>query len=93
MSIIEFLLMLIVAGICGGIGQSIVGFSRGGCAASTALGLVGALLGTWLARQMDLPELLVVHFGEQPFPIVWSIIGAALFVAIISLLSGRTHRG
>jgi len=31
----------------------------------------------------------VVSFGRQPCPILWSIIGAALFVALIHLVSRR----
>ena len=89
MNLIEFLLLLLVAGICGSIGRSIVGISRGGCLVSIALGFVGALLGTWIARQAQLPELLNLEFGDQPFPVIWSIIGAAIFVAVLSLISGR----
>lgn len=89
MTIIDFLLLLLVAGVCGSLAQAIVGYSRGGCLVSVALGLIGALLGAWLARTLKLPELLEVQFGDQPFPIVWSIIGASLFVAVLCLLSGR----
>lgn len=92
MSFVEFLVLLLVAGICGGIAQAIVGFSRGGCLVSIALGLVGALLGAWLARTTNLPELLTVQIGDKAFPIVWAIIGASLFVAVIALLSGRRRR-
>jgi uncharacterized membrane protein YeaQ/YmgE (transglycosylase-associated protein family) len=86
---LEFLGMLIVAGICGGIAQSVVGYSHRGCLVSILLGFVGALLGTWIARQMNLPELLTITFGNESYPVIWSIIGASLFVAILSLLSGR----
>jgi hypothetical protein len=41
----------------------------------------------WLARLAGLPELLSLRFGDQPFPVVWSIIGAALFVAVLSLIA------
>lgn len=92
MTILEFLLLLLVAGICGGIAQSIVGYSHGGCLVSIALGLIGALFGSWLATQMNLPVLFSIQFGDQPFPILWSIIGAALFVAILALLSGGRAR-
>jgi hypothetical protein len=47
------------------------------------------VLGMWLARQLGLPELFAIQIGTTSFPIVWSIIGAALFVAIISLLTRR----
>lgn len=84
-----FLLLLLIAGVCGSLAQTLVGYSHGGCMASIALGLVGAIVGTWLARVVGLGELLVVQIGGQSFPIVWSIIGAALFVAILSLFTSR----
>ena len=90
MSILDFLLLLLIAGVCGAIGQAIVGFSRGGCLVAIALGFIGALLGVFLARNLNLPEPLPINFGgEMTFPVVWSIIGAALFVAVISLLTRR----
>jgi uncharacterized membrane protein YeaQ/YmgE (transglycosylase-associated protein family) len=89
MSLIDLILLLLVAGVCGAIGQRIGGYSRGGCFASIALGFIGALLGIWLARTMSLPELLAIEIGGQTFPVIWSIIGAALFVAILGFLSAR----
>jgi uncharacterized membrane protein YeaQ/YmgE (transglycosylase-associated protein family) len=89
MTLIDVLLLLLIAGICGSLGQAIAGFSRGGCLVSIALGFVGALLGMWLARKMGLPELFPVQIGTTTFPIVWSIIGSTLFVAIVALISRR----
>jgi uncharacterized membrane protein YeaQ/YmgE (transglycosylase-associated protein family) len=87
MSFIDFLILLIVAGLCGAIGQAISGYSRGGCVVSIAIGFVGALIGTWLARELDLPEIFVLDLGTTRFPIVWAIIGSTLFVALIGLLA------
>ena len=87
MTIVDFVLLLIVAGVCGAVAQSLVGFSRGGCAVAIALGFIGALLGTWLARLLQLPEIFAITIGTQRFPIIWSIIGAALFAAVLSLFS------
>jgi uncharacterized membrane protein YeaQ/YmgE (transglycosylase-associated protein family) len=93
MTVVEFLVLLLVAGICGSIGQAIAGYSRGGCLVSIALGLIGALLGYWIANALGLPELIVVQIGEQPFPVIWSMIGSALFVAVLSLFTrGRDRR-
>lgn len=92
MSLLDLLLLLLVAGICGSIAQGIVGYSRGGCLTSIVLGFIGALLGTWLARQANLPELLTLEFGTQTFPVIWSVIGGALFVAVLCLISGRGRR-
>jgi uncharacterized membrane protein YeaQ/YmgE (transglycosylase-associated protein family) len=89
MTFLEFLLLLLVAGICGGLAQGLVGYSHGGCLVSIALGFVGALLGTWIARQLQLPEWFTVTVGDQSFPIVWSIIGGALFAALLSLFTRR----
>jgi uncharacterized membrane protein YeaQ/YmgE (transglycosylase-associated protein family) len=89
MTLFDLLVLLLVAGVCGAIGQAISGFSRGGCLVSIALGFVGALLGGWLAHQVGLPELLPVRIGGTTFPIIWSIIGSALFVAVIALITRR----
>jgi uncharacterized membrane protein YeaQ/YmgE (transglycosylase-associated protein family) len=89
MSWTELLLLLIVAGIAGAIGRGVAGDSRGGIIVSIALGFVGAVLGSWMATQMGLPELLMVRVGGRPFPVVWAILGAALFVAVLFALQRR----
>ena len=89
MTLWDLLVLLLIAGICGSLGQAIAGFSRGGCLVSIALGFVGAVLGMWLARAMGLLELFAIRIGDTNFPIVWSIIGSALFVAVIALLTRR----
>jgi uncharacterized membrane protein YeaQ/YmgE (transglycosylase-associated protein family) len=87
MSLVDLLLLLLVAGVCGALGQAIGGFSRGGCLVSIALGFIGALLGLWLARNVGLPEPLPVEVGGRTFPVIWAIIGSALFVAVISFIA------
>ena len=87
MGLIDLLILLLVAGLCGALGQAITGYSRGGCLVSIALGFIGAIIGMWIARKMGLPELFSIDIGGTKFPIIWSIIGSALFVAIISLLT------
>ena len=89
MTLIDLLLLLLVAGVCGAIGQAIGGFSRGGCLVSIALGFIGAIIGMWLARSFKLPELYTLDIGGTRFPIIWSIIGATLFVAVIGLITRR----
>jgi uncharacterized membrane protein YeaQ/YmgE (transglycosylase-associated protein family) len=89
LTITEFLILLLVAGICGGIGQALGGYSRGGCLTAIVLGFIGAWLGKWLVGEMDLPRLFVLNIGDTSFPIVWSIIGAALFVVVIGMVTKR----
>jgi uncharacterized membrane protein YeaQ/YmgE (transglycosylase-associated protein family) len=83
MSIVDFLILILIAGICGAVGRAIAGSRRGGMLVAIALGFIGALFGMFLSRKLGLPELLSV----AGFPIVWSIIGAALFVAVLTLLT------
>lgn len=89
-TLIEFVLLLAVAGICGAIGQAIAGYSKGGCIGAIAVGFVGALLGVAISRWLRLPELLSVSVGQVRFPIVWSIAGSALFVAVLGFLMRRS---
>lgn len=92
MTLVDFLLLLLVAGVCGAIGQAISGYSRGGFLVAIVLGFIGAFIGVWLAGKLGLPELYLLRIGTTNFPIVWSIIGAALFVALIALLSAPRRR-
>lgn len=89
MSLLEFVILLVIAAICGGIGQAIAGYSPGGLVVTIIVGFVGALLGLWIARSIGLPEWFVIDVGGQPFPIIWSIIGSALLAALASLFARR----
>jgi uncharacterized membrane protein YeaQ/YmgE (transglycosylase-associated protein family) len=90
MTLIEFLVLLLVAAICGGIGQSLAGYSLGGCLVSIVVGFIGAYIGIWLAGKLGLPEIFAINIGGKTFPIVWSVIGAALFTLIIALIRRAT---
>jgi len=85
------IILLIVAGLAGAVGQSIVGYSHGGCLTSIALGFIGALIGGWISGLLGLPEVFTLNIGGAHFPVVWSIIGAALFVGVLSLISRRRY--
>ena len=88
-TLLDVLLYLLIAAVAGGIGRAIAGGTRGGCVVSIVLGFIGAVLGSWLARKMKLPELLYIRLGDGPgFPFLWAVIGAALFVAVVVALSG-----
>ncbi len=89
MTIIQFLVLLLIAAVCGSIGQSLAGYSLGGCLVSAVVGFVGAFLGMWLAHQLGLPEVLVIRVGGESFPVLWAIIGSAILALIIGLLSRR----
>ena len=52
------------------------------------MGWIGSLLGTWLAGLLSWPAIWEI----EGFPVVWAIIGAALFVAVLNLISGHRAR-
>jgi uncharacterized membrane protein YeaQ/YmgE (transglycosylase-associated protein family) len=87
MTLLGLLVLLLIAAIAGAIGQAIAGYSLGGCLVSAAVGLIGALLGGWLAGATGLPELFVIQIGGWAFPVVWAIIGATIFSLVVGLLS------
>lgn len=91
MSIVTLLLLLLIAGICGAIGNAIAGAGRSGLLVSIVLGFIGAFFGVWLAHQFNLPPLFVVNVNGEVFPVVWSIIGAAIVVALVSFVARRRH--
>jgi uncharacterized membrane protein YeaQ/YmgE (transglycosylase-associated protein family) len=89
MSLTGLIVLIIIAAVCGAVGKALAGGTRGGLLVSIVLGFIGALLGPWVAAQLKLPEPLLIHLSGHPFPVLWSIIGSALFVALIHLISGR----
>jgi uncharacterized membrane protein YeaQ/YmgE (transglycosylase-associated protein family) len=86
MSLTELLVLLIIAAICGGIGQSLAGFDIGGCLVSIVVGFIGAYIGMWMAGKFGLPEIFAVNIGGRTFPIIWAIVGSAVLTLIIALI-------
>ena len=87
MTIVDFVVLLLIAAVCGAVGQALAGYSVGGCITSTLVGFVGAVIGTWISGQLGLPEVFAINVGGRSFPIVWSVIGSALLVAALALLT------
>lgn len=88
MSLTELIILLIIAAICGGIGQSLAGYDLGGCLVSIVVGFIGAWIGLWLAGKLGLPEIFAIKVGGRTFPIIWAIVGSALFTLVMALLRG-----
>jgi uncharacterized membrane protein YeaQ/YmgE (transglycosylase-associated protein family) len=86
MTLIGFLILLLIAAICGAIGQSLAGYDLGGCLVSIIVGFIGAYIGLWVAAKMGLPRFFEISVEGKPFPIVWAVIGSAIFTLIVGLL-------
>ncbi len=91
MTLFGLLVLVIIAAIAGSLGQALAGFSRGGCLVSAVVGFIGAYLGMWIAQRFGLPDILVLNIDGQPFPVVWAIIGSAIFSLIVGLFTRRRY--
>lgn len=89
MSLESILILLLLTGVCGAIGQAITGSWSGGVLGSIVIGFLGWLIGSWLAVRLGLGELLPLYIGGWSFPILWSIIGSALIGLLVNLFVGR----
>lgn len=86
MTLTEFLVLLIIAAICGAVGQALAGFSLGGCFVSIVVGFIGAYIGIWIAGKFGLPEFFAITVGGKTFPVIWAVIGSAVLTLVIGLI-------
>lgn len=89
MTLLDFLILLLIAALAGAIGQALGGYSLGGCLVSIVVGYIGALIGLWIARQFNLPVFIPITVGGETFPFVWSILGSTLLTIILGLITRR----
>jgi len=85
----SLLAALIIGGIIGWIGARLVGRDEG-VLASVAIGIVGAIIGSFLAQLFGSGSQSYFAFSWAGF--VWTLIGAIIFSAILNSVQRRsTH--
>ena len=89
MTLAGLLVLLVIAAIAGMLGQALSGYSVGGCFMSIVVGFIGAFLGIWISKNVGLPEPLSINVQGESFPLLWAVIGSALFTAGLGLISRR----
>ncbi len=67
MNILGFFILLLVAAICGSIGSGLAGANKQGCFTNIILGFIGALIGTFLSRELGVRDFLYFH----RIPVIW----------------------
>ena len=87
MTLLEFIVYLVIAGVCGAIARGLGGGTSGGFVVSILVGFLGAFLGAWLAHMLHLPTIFSVAVAGHPFPIIWSIIGGMVLVMLSHALT------
>ncbi len=87
MTLSGFILFLVIAAICGAIGQSISGYSHGGFFVSIIIGFIGAWIGPMIADYFNFPMFYTLSIQGREFPVVWSVIGSAIFSLILGFIT------
>lgn len=86
MNLIDFALIALVAIVCGTTAQLTSGFSKGGWIVNLVIGFFGALAGVFVSRSLNAPVIYDLKIQSIKFPIIYCIIGAAIFLAAIGFL-------
>ena len=84
MGFVQFLLLLLIAGVCGFAASPLMGAQRQKLIFMIVLGFVGAFVGQWIAGYFGLPMILPLELGGRAFPLVWAVIGSVVVVGVVS---------
>jgi len=79
----DFIMIALVAIVCGSVAQLTSGYSRGGWIVNLGVAFAGALAGTVLSRFLNAPEIYDLKYRMVDFPIIYSIVGSALLLAAL----------
>ncbi|HSW37942.1 MAG TPA: hypothetical protein VLL97_00445 [Acidobacteriota bacterium] len=85
MNAIDFPLIFLVAVVMGTLAQLTSSYSKGGWLSNLGIGFLGAFAGVAAARKLDAPEIYNLAIGVVSFPIIYSVIGAVIFLAAAGL--------
>jgi len=86
MNLMDFVLTLGMALICGTLAQLTSGYSRGGWIVNLGIGFLGALAGVVVSRMLNAREIYNLQMGATSFPVIYALIGCVFFLAAINLL-------
>lgn len=86
MSLLNVLLLLVIAGVCGFLATKLMGARRINVILMIVLGFIGAALGQWVAGMLDLPLVLPIEIGTRTFPVVWALVGSIVIVGFVAAI-------
>jgi uncharacterized membrane protein YeaQ/YmgE (transglycosylase-associated protein family) len=84
--LVRILFYLILAFVVGTAAQIITGYHKRRVLTTLILGFVGVFAGDFIAQHFRFPHILPPVFGVS---LVWSIVGAILFILAFRFLRGR----
>jgi len=83
---VRVLYYLIIAFAIGTIAQLVTGYHKHRIFTTFIIGFVGVLAGDWFAHTLRLRHIIPPFYGVS---LVWSIVGAVLFIMLFRLVRGR----
>jgi len=87
-----YLTLLLIAGACALGDQILRGFTLRGFLAATSVALFGTIMGWALGVGMSLPEIIPLHVEGQPFPLLWTFLGALTLLGALDFVEKRSRR-
>lgn len=102
MELLEVLILIVLAGLCGAVAELILGYADGGILATIIIGIIGAAFGfasaQWLGqvfsgnRNSLTPTALTIGVGDTPLDPFWSIIGSMVVIIFLMVLKSIIER-
>lgn len=92
MDLLQLLILLVLAGICGAVAELIIGYKPGNMLVSVIVGVIGAYLGGLLTFRGAIPLLLPVRVGPTTIDIIWTTLGAFVVLLLLALFRGHPTR-
>jgi uncharacterized membrane protein YeaQ/YmgE (transglycosylase-associated protein family) len=90
--LLQLLILLIIAGLCGAIAEWIVGFSPGDLLVTIINGVVGAYVGSWVGSLIPIDLPLRVAVGTISFNLIWAVLGSIVLLLLLRTLRGTGRR-
>ncbi|GAB4210869.1 MAG: hypothetical protein OHK0022_44730 [Roseiflexaceae bacterium] len=87
MDLLQLLILLVIAGLCGALAELILGrrLGSGSLIITIILGVIGAYFGSWLSWQLGLPGY-AIEVGTMRMDVLWSLLGSLAVLALLSLV-------
>jgi len=92
MTVIDLILLLLLAGILGVVSQKITGIQPGGLIMSVLLGFIGAWLGRGIEVWLGIRDPIHLDIAGSRFPLLWSILGGMIVTAVVGWVQWHGRR-
>lgn len=87
MTLLEVLFLLAVGGLAGVLSQISLGLSFGGLLTDAGIGFLGGLIGSWVPRLANVPDLVILRMSCVEFPVLWAMLGGLTCIALLRRLA------